>query len=172
MSSSIKCAGCLEFYPIELLQAHHVDLHSQSEETTMLCAGCHHNLHRIAERLSKGKHEKAVELVEGAYPASKKAQKRVLDLASRIAKSMVSIREGKAKLSETVKVSIELEIPRNLLIKLKLQAYEWNGSKAGLRPYLRHLILTSAKGGMSKNGIGKDVGSSQKRGGGAILDVK
>jgi len=110
----------------------------------MLCAGCHHNLHRLGEMIASGKTALAKDVAERAYPDNAKAVRTILRLAALAARDIRAIKEGAARLPDEVLVSIKL--PRSVVVKLKLVAFAWNGSRPGLRPYLRDLLVKHAAG--------------------------
>lgn len=110
----------------------------------MLCPGCHHTLHRLAEMLLHGNGVKAQDYANMLY--TKRGARIILELANRVAVEFQKMREGDATLPETVRITIEL--PRAVVGKLKLLAFEWNHSKAGLRPFLqRQLTLLALTAG-------------------------
>lgn len=131
------------------MQEHHVkpqaaDGSDDKWNLTLLCAGCHHNLHRLSEIILRGQSSRAEDIARQAYPSNGKAVRNIMELSAICAREMQAIREGEGSLPEMMMVGIEL--PREEVVKLKLQAYEWNNSKAGLRPYLRYVLSLLSQG--------------------------
>jgi len=129
------------------MQEHHERLQAAGGgvgPTVMLCAGCHHSLHRLGEMIAAGKNATAKDVAERAFPDNPRAVRNILRLAALAARDIRAIKEGEADLPDEVLVGIKL--PRSVVVKLKLVAFAWNGSRPGLRPYLRDLLVKHAAG--------------------------
>lgn len=142
------CHVCREVLPRELMQEHHI--HPQAaggkdKGTTWLCAGCHHNLHRISDMLVAGKNSKALDVAERANLGKPGAAKRIMALAAICAREMQMIKEGEADLPDLIQLTIS-DMPREAVVRLKLMAFEWNNSRPGLAPFLRHHLTALSEG--------------------------
>jgi len=163
VSGVAPCSVCRDPYPVELLQEHHINPQaaggSDAEDNlTLLCAGCHHNLHRISEMILRGAVAKAEDVAALAYRTNTAAINAILRLAKICAREMKALREGDADLPPMVMVTMEL--PRDVVTRLKLMAYEWNGSKPGLRPFLRHHLTVLSEGMLSRETVRSNTDES------------
>lgn len=154
----MQCAICREALPPELVQEHHAVPQSvgrkpdDSERNLIrLCSGCHHDLHRIAERILKGATSRATDLAGGKFPGDSGAQRRMLHYAELVAVEMRAMREGERDLPETVKVTIEM--PRHLFNQLRIMSMEANGGNTrGLQPFLRMTLALVARKHFAEQG--------------------
>lgn len=97
--SVVACWVCGVVLPIELAQEHHRNPQSvgafadnSDENLIHLDAGCHHNLHRLGERIFHGEPDRARDLAEQVYSGG--AVARILELAQHDAAERIALKEG------------------------------------------------------------------------------
>ena len=138
------CYICRQLVREELSQDHHlvpqsVGMTPNDSEANLktLHSGCHHNLHRIAERILHGQSGLAQDLSESLFPNDSGSARRMLEAAHLCATEMQAARDGDRDLPDIVSVSFE--IPRQVYLRLRTMGIEWNGGRLGVAPMLRYI---------------------------------
>ena len=138
------CKVCLCEVPEPFAQDHHEIPQAASGEGSpiaSLCAGCHHNLHRVADMLMSNKRAGLVEdSINIMYPDAG-ARDRLLTLAKMVVEFMTLKRDGHVDLKIPVKVMIEL--PPQVKMAAQMIANDHRGStgrKLGLATWISSMV--------------------------------
>jgi len=139
----VRCGVCLQPVPITFEQEHHeVPQAAGGREgrTVSLCAGCHHNLHRVADMLQHGKAGVAQDSVEITY-RDPGARERMMVLAKTVAEYMILKRDGRIDSDEPVRVTIELPVQVKLAAQVMANDHRGpTGRRMGLGRWIVALV--------------------------------
>jgi hypothetical protein len=139
-----RCYVCTTIVPITFEQEHHVVPQAaggKDGETRQLCAGCHHNLHRLADMLLGGKASMAEDSAAIAYPDGA-VRARAFDLAKLVVEAMTLKRDGKMDLGHPVHLMIAL--PPQIKLAAQVLANECRGPtgrRLGLARWISGLVI-------------------------------
>lgn len=120
------CFICLRPTPEAFSHVHHktpkaADGGDERENLIRICAGCHSNIHRIADMLKRGDRGPALDAINGYYQ-NVTSRERAIEFANQIASSMTSLKEGSLQ-REFVEIS--LNVPYAMYLRLKALALDY-----------------------------------------------
>lgn len=138
------CKICLAETPATFSQEHHETPQAAggtAGPTSELCAGCHHNLHRVADMLTRGKAGLAEDSVAIMYPDDQGAKERMFALARTVVEYMTMKADGKIDLDTPAKVMVLL--PPKVKLAAQMIANDHRGPtgrKLGLATWISAMV--------------------------------
>jgi len=144
MRGFINCYICGQDVPGELSHDHHKIPQAAAgsdrrDNLLKLCAGCHNNLHRIAEMMKTGRGSVAQDIAKAAYPDSR-CRARLFELAEVVAESMILKRDGKVRVEETnLTITLDAQVYRKLRMIANEHTHS-NGRTMGVAAYVAVLL--------------------------------
>jgi hypothetical protein len=138
-----RCHICTCIVPVTFEQQHHVVPQAAGGtdgETRQLCAGCHANLHRLADMMLGGRAGWAEDSAAMLYP-DPTVRERAFALAKTVTEFMVLKRDGAVADGRPARVLIEL--PVKVKLAAQMIANEHRGSKGrnlGLATWIAALV--------------------------------
>lgn len=106
-----------------------------------LCAGCHHNLHRVADMLMSNRAGLAADSVAIMYPDNRAAKERLFTLATTVVEYMTLKADGHLDLDKPIRVMIEL--PPQVKLAAQMIANDHRGPtgrKLGLSTWISAMV--------------------------------
>ena len=139
-----KCKICLCDTPDTFSQEHHETPRAAggvAGSVADLCAGCHHNLHRVADMLTTRRAALAEDSVAIMYPGDDGAKERLFALAKIVCEYTAMKADGKIDLNTPIKVMIELPPPVKLAAQMIANDHRGpTGRKLGLSTWISAMI--------------------------------
>lgn len=138
-----RCHICTSVVPITFEQEHHVIPQAAGGTdgpTRQLCAGCHQNLHRLADMMLGGRAGWAEDSAAMLYP-DPKIRERAFALAKTVTEYMVLKRDGAAADGRPARVMIELPVRVKLAAQMIANDHRGSqGRKLGLAAWIAALV--------------------------------
>lgn len=145
---SIICWICSKRIPSSLKNAHHAKPQAAGggpDDLVDLCAGCHHNLHRIQDMLGGPRASQAEDTVKAYYSDNPGGGRRCMELAIKCVRHMGEKAAGRYRLKPHEDIEILLEIPMAVKSALTLMGRETrdpkNNRRLGLAGVARHILI-------------------------------
>lgn len=139
-----KCKICLCDTPAPFKQDHHETPQAAggvAGPIADLCAGCHHNLHRVADMLTTKRAALAEDSVLIMYPNDPGARDRIFALAKVVCEFMALKADGKIDLDTPLKVMIELPPAIKLAAQMIANDHRGpTGRKLGLSTWISAMV--------------------------------
>ena len=138
-----QCPVCLTEIPDTFSQEHHEQPKSAGGEAgpiSSLCAGCHHNVHRVADLIMSKRAGLAEDSVRIMYP-DPASRERVFALANTVVEYMIMKRDG--HLDGDLPVRVMIELPPKVKLAASMMANDHRGPtgrKLGLATWVASLV--------------------------------
>jgi hypothetical protein len=143
---TVRCRVCRAVVPLTFEQQHHTIPRAaggRDGPTVSLCAGCHHDLHRVADMLQHGRAGLASDSVSLRFPDDRGARERLLTLARTVAEYMVLKRDGRVQSGEPLRVVVELPVDIKLAAQVIAHDHRGpTGRRLGLARWIAALVKT------------------------------
>lgn len=139
-----QCKVCLCDTPDTFKQEHHEIPQAtggKAGPVSDLCAGCHHNLHRVSDMLMSSRAGLADDSVKIMYPDSQGARERLFILAKTVVEYMTLKADGHLDLDIPLRVMIEL--PPKIKLAAQMIANDHRGPtgrKLGLATWISAMV--------------------------------
>lgn len=145
---SIVCWICRRRIPSALKNAHHAKPQAAGggpDDLVDLCAGCHHNLHRIQDMLSGPRASQAEDTCKAYYSDNAGGARRCMELAIKCVRHMSDKLTGKYQVKAHDDIEIMLEIPHAVKNALMILGRETRDPRTnrrlGMQGMARHLLI-------------------------------